>query len=179
MEPLSVPMARGRFAALVVMDILLLSVSLLLLAQPQVRALPSSLLGWLATCLLAASVPVLLWYALDQRPYLIVDERGVYYRPFGLGFIPWQAITDILLKSVVGTTLIYLELDQPEQWLARSSFAHRAVARLNRAMGYPVFSLNFSRIGARPEVVLDRMRQFHSMSRLHGHAVQAALRQAP
>jgi len=162
MEPLIVPNARGRYAALLVMDVVLLSASLLLLAQPQVRATPSALLGRLATLLLAVSAPVLLWQVLDRRPYLIVDEQGVSYRPFGLGLIPWQSIIDIHIKSVVGTTIIYLEIDHPEEWLARSSAAHRAGAWLNRAMGYPEFNLNFSRIGARPEVVLDRMRQFHS-----------------
>lgn len=164
MEPLIIPNARGRFVSLLVMDIVLLIASLFLLAQPQVRATPSAWLGRLATLLLAVGVPVLLWQVLDSRPYLIVDERGVWYRPFGLGFIPWQSITDIVLKPVIGTTIICLELDRPEQWLARSSFAHRAVARLNQAMGFPAFSLNFSRIGARAEVVFDHMQQFHSHS---------------
>jgi hypothetical protein len=166
MEPLIIPNARGRFISLLVMDIVLLIASLLLLAQPQVRATPSAWLGRLATLLLLVGIPVLLWQVLDSRPYLIVDERGVWYRPFGLGFIPWPSITDILLKPVVGTTIICLELDHPEQWLARLSFARRAVARLNQAMGFPAFSLNFSRIGARPQMVFDHLQQFHSHSLL-------------
>jgi hypothetical protein len=165
MEPLIVPTARGRYAALFVLNLVLLIVSLWLLAWPQVRDTPTGLLGGIVTLFMVASAPVLLWQVLDRRPFLIVDEQGVLYRPFGVGVIPWPAIADIHLKSVTGTTLIDLELDRPEEWLARSSAIHRAAARLNRLMGYPDFSLNFSRIAARSEVVFERMQQFHSAFR--------------
>ena len=166
MEPLIVPSARGRYAALFVLNLVLLIASLWLLAWPQVRATPTGLLGGVATLFMVASAPILLWQVLDRRPYLIVDQRGILYRPFGLDVIPWSAIADIHLKSVTGTTIIYLELDRPEEWLARSSAIHRAAAWLNRLMGYPAFSLNFSRIAARPEIVFERMQQFHSAFRL-------------
>ena len=162
MEPLIVPTARGRYAALFVLNLVLLFASLWMLTWPQVRNTPTGLLGGVATLFMVASAPFLLWQVFDRRPYLIVDQRGILYRPFGSDVIPWSAITDFHLKSVTGTTLIDLELDRPEEWLARSSVFHRAAAWLNRLMGYPVFSLNFSRIAARPELVFERMQQFHS-----------------
>jgi hypothetical protein len=166
MEPLIVPTARGRYAALFVINLVLLIASLWLLAWPQVRETPTGLLGGVVTLFMAVSAPLLLWQVFDRRPFLIVDEWGIFYRPFGLDVIPWSAIADIHLKSVTGTTLIDLELDRPEEWLAQSSMMHRSLAWLNRLMGYPDFSLNFSRIAARPEVVFERMQQFHSALRL-------------
>jgi hypothetical protein len=165
MEPLVIPNARGRFAFLLLVTIALLLVSLALLAQPQVRASPSAPLGWLATILLAGSVPVLLAQLLDTRPYLVVDERGIWYRPFGLDFIPWTAIAGVRLESVIGVTIVRLELDDPERWLAQSSPAHRAVAWLNQALGFPIFSLNLSRIGVRAEPVFERIMQIRAAIR--------------
>jgi hypothetical protein len=165
MDPLVIPNARGRFASLLLMDVVLLLASLALLAQPQVRASSSAPLGWLATVLLAGSVPVLLAQLLDTRPHLVVDERGIWYRPFGLDFIPWTAVTAIRLEHVIGATIIRLELDDPERWLARSSLAHRAVAWLNRALGFPAFSLNLSRIGVRAEPVFERILQIRASVR--------------
>ncbi len=82
MEPLVISNARRQFAFWLLLDIVLLLGSLALLAQPQVRAAPSAPLGWLATILLAGTLPVLLASLLDTRPRLIVDERGIWYRPF-------------------------------------------------------------------------------------------------
>jgi len=155
MDPLIIPNARGRFASLLLVNVVLLLASLALLAQPQVRASPSAPLGWLATILLAGSVPLLLNQLLDTRPHLVVDGRGIWYRPFGLDFIPWTAITAITLEHVIGATIIRLELDDPQRWLARSSPAHRVVAWINQALGFPAFSLNLSRIGVRPEPVFE------------------------
>jgi hypothetical protein len=162
MDPLVIPNARGRFAFLLLINVALLLASLALLAQPQVRASPSAPLGWLATILMAGSVPLLLAQVLETRPILVVDERGIWYRPFGLDFIPWTAIAGVSLESVIGATLIRLELDDPERWLAQSSPAHRAVAWLNQAMGFPAFSLNLSRIGVRPRPVFERIMQIRA-----------------
>ncbi len=165
MDPLVIPNARGRFASWLLIDVTLLLASLALLAQPQVRAAPSAPLGWLATVLLAGGVPFLLAQLLDTRPHLVVDERGIWYRPFGLDFIPWTAITAIRLESVIGATIIRLELDDPQRWLARSSPAHRAVAWLNQALGFPAFSLNLTRIGVRAEPVFERIVQIRTSMR--------------
>jgi hypothetical protein len=162
MEPLIIPNGRGRFISLLVIDIVLLSASLVLLAQPQVRATPSAWLGRLTVILLVLGVPMLLGPIFDKRPYLIVNERGIWYRSFGLGYIPWKSITDITLKSVAGTPIICLELDQPEQWRARLSSAHRVVATLNGALGFPVFCLNLSRIGVRTPPVFDQIQEIRA-----------------
>jgi hypothetical protein len=162
MEPLVIPNARGRFAFLLLVTIALLLVSLALLAQPQVRASASAPLGWLATIAMAGSVPLLLAQVFETRPILVVDERGIWYRPFGLDLIPWTAIAGVSLEPVIGVTLIRLELDDPEGWLAQLSPAHRAVAWLNQAMGFPAFSLNLSRVGVRPKPVFERIMEIRA-----------------
>jgi hypothetical protein len=162
MDPLIIPNARGRFAFLLLLDVVLLLGSLALLAQPQVRASPSAPLGWLATIALAAGVPLLLAQLLETRPHLVVDERGIWYRPFGLDAIPWTAIAGVSLESVIGVTIIRLELDDPQRWLAASSPAHRVVARLNQALGFPAFSLNLTRIGVRAQPVFERIMQIRA-----------------
>ncbi len=65
----------------------------------------------------------------------------------------------------MGVAIIRLELDDPERWLARSSPAHRAVARLNQALGFPAFSLNLSRIGVRAKPVFKRIVQIRTSAR--------------
>ncbi len=160
MEPLVIPNARGRFASLLLIDVVLLLCSLALLAQPQVRASTSAPLGWLATIALAAGIPVLLASLLDTRPHLIVDERGIWYRPFGLDSIPWTAIAGVRLEPVIGASLICLELDDPQRWLAQASSTYRAAAWLNQAVGFPIFCLNLTRIGVRPKPVFERIVQF-------------------
>ncbi len=162
MDPLIIPNARRRFAFLLLVDAVLLLLSLALLAQPQVRAEPSALLGLLATIVLAAGVPLLLAQLLDTRPHLVVDERGIWYRPFGLDFIPWTAIAGVRLKPVIGASLICLELDDPQRWLAQASSVYRAAAWLNQALGFPIFCLNLSRIGARAEPVFERIVQIRA-----------------
>jgi len=152
---------RGKFASLLLIDVILLLASLALLMQPQVRASSSAPLGCLATVLLAAGVPLFIGKILDPRPHLIVDERGIWYRPFGLGFIPWPAIKDITLKTVMGVQIIYLELDQPAPWRAKLSPARQVTAWLNEAMGFPVFNLNLARIGVRPDEIFGRIQQIH------------------
>jgi hypothetical protein len=80
MDPLAIPNARGRFTSLLPMGVVLLLSSLALIAQPHVRASPGVLLGWLATILLAGSVPVFLAQLLLNPSRIGVRTEPVFER---------------------------------------------------------------------------------------------------
>ena len=162
MKPFIILNPRNRLISLLVINIFLLVTSVLLLTQSQIRSSRSASLGWLVVCLLLISIPWFIWQILDTRPYLVVDEHGLRYRPFGLDFIPWNAIKDITLKSILGTKVIYLELEPLELWLAKLPTPFYLVARLNQVMGFPIFNLNLSRIGVNMNEVFDRITEIRA-----------------
>ncbi len=157
MQPLIITNAKRRYAYLLILDIVLLVLSALLLAQPDVRASSSVPLGWLAAVTMGVGVPLLAWQLFDNRPYLIVDRQGVWYRAFGTSPIPWSDITGATMKWAGGYAIICLELRNPDEWLAKLPAALRTAAPANAAMGYGSFALNLSRLEASPDEVIQRI----------------------
>ncbi|TSD67162.1 hypothetical protein FFF34_007135 [Inquilinus sp. KBS0705] len=69
------------------------------------------IMAWLAVCFFGLAIPISLFMLLDQRPEIIIDERGLFSRSsYGLfekkpnrGFVEWQEIKDTyIVKQPVG-----------------------------------------------------------------------------
>lgn len=56
------------------------------------RSSAESLIGWGAAAFFGAGVPLFAWQLLDARPRLILDERGIFDRTNGMGWVPWSEI---------------------------------------------------------------------------------------
>ncbi len=75
--------------------------------------------------------------ALDPRPRLVIDGRGIWYRDWGLDTVPWSQVADAHPSGSRFHTAVALELRQPEALLAGLSEKQRAKLRSNRLVRLP------------------------------------------
>lgn len=91
--------------------------------------------------------------ALGGKDILIVDENGVTDNSsaVALGFIPWQDIKDIHLRSTLGNYFIELELFDEEKYLKRLKGIKKLAVKINLNTGHELvcITLNSTGVGYR------------------------------
>jgi hypothetical protein len=127
-----------------------------LLDRPDARAV-----GWigLATfaCMLAASLRL----ALQRRPPIVIDDRGIEDRLTGYGLIPWAEIRGAYYTEMGSGHGKYLSLDvdHPETYVAKLPPHRRLLARANAVFGLTRVMLNFSLLTPGPDHAMDAIRR--------------------
>lgn len=68
---------------------------------------------------------------IGSRPSLIIDDRGVFDRRLGVGFIPWSDIHAACVEGVGGSDYIRLRIPTIEHYLKKSPAVKLAMSRTN------------------------------------------------
>lgn len=105
--------------------------------------------GWVALVICGAGGLFAAWQFYDMRPRVVIDDRGVLDRTFGIGVIPWDDIQDVHLKWTHGRPQLCLDLRNAKRYTARLPQMLQRVAALNRELGLTDLSVDLS--GATPD----------------------------
>ena len=105
------------------------------------KPLPGHL--WLGVGFFGSGMLLGLYGLLDRRPWIVLDEDGVWDRSLRRDRIPWDMIQDAYLVSIAGQRFIALDLDQD---FAAGSKIPAWVAWANSALGAQPLNLNISYI---------------------------------
>ncbi|HMB90038.1 MAG TPA: STM3941 family protein [Rhodothermales bacterium] len=112
-------------------------------------------IAWLCVLFFGACVAVFLRQLFDNRPRIVMDERGITDRMLGVGLIAWSDIEDAYAASVNRNAFICLELRNTDDYLQRLSPLKQKITKANTALGFTPLSLNLSGVEADPEEVLE------------------------
>lgn len=85
--------------------------------------------------LILVALPLVIRRALDTRPLIVIDEKGIDDRRLGLGTIAWRDIRRAYSRSLGGASFICLEFADPERTLSRLPFLRRALGQFWRLFG--------------------------------------------
>lgn len=103
----------------------------------------------------------LLRQALDRRPRLTIDEKGVTDRTLGVGRIDWEDIEVVQLTSIFTNNFIVLKLTNVEKYLKNLSSVSKKATKLNKSLGFGELNLNLSLVDMKPkriyEIIAERV----------------------
>ena len=92
---------------------------------------------------------------IDSAPRVVIDRRGVYDRTLGLGVIGWDRILRADLYEVSGNAFIGLQLRDEDALVAALPRAGQRLARRNRDLEFPTFSVNLAATDLDPRLALE------------------------
>ena len=159
MEKLIIKNARWK-------HVLLLIASVAFVVAGVAMVIEGNWFGWVGITFFGAGALVFVWQIVDERPRLVIDERGVLDRTLGVGWIDWLDIEAARVMSIAGNDFIALELRNPEKYWVRLSNVKRAMASANRRLGFSDFNLNLSGVEAKTEEVFELLMKFCARARL-------------
>ena len=104
---------------------------------------------WLGAVFFGLGIPVGIHSLLDKRPWIVLDEEGVWDRGLRRPRIPWDAIEDAYTGSVRGQAMFVCLVLKEDR---AAEFAPSAwVARSNRLVGTEPLNLNAAPTGVDTE----------------------------
>ncbi|MGT2965229.1 STM3941 family protein [Streptococcus acidominimus] len=88
-------------------------------------------------------------------PILLVDEKGIVDKSSALaiGFIPWEDISCIHLRSHINQTYISVTLKDNETYLAKMNAFQKYCSKVNLKMGFPLVNIVLTTSNQTPEEV--------------------------
>ncbi|HLJ45002.1 MAG TPA: STM3941 family protein [Bryobacteraceae bacterium] len=148
MDPVVIRSARGKYA-------LLLLIAVLLTASGVLMAVVGSStrdrwMGAGIALFFGAGVVLFSRELLRSGPRIVIDDQGIEDRTLGVGRIPWAEITGAYPMSVQGSNFICLELRNPELWTRKLNPLHQALVAANRKIGFTELSINLSGVHEDP-----------------------------
>lgn len=114
--------------------------------------------GWIALVVGGAGALFGAWQFYDARPRLIIDDRGILDRTFGIGLIPWSDIADVHLKSIQGRPQLCLDLRETKKYTSRLPQMMQRVVALNRQLGLTDLTVNLTGLTTDPRAVESSIR---------------------
>jgi hypothetical protein len=116
-------------------------------------------MGWALVIIGGISLPWDVLKLCDNRPLLLIDDRGIYDRLLGVGLIPWSDIRNAFLQSDHLNYRICLDVVNAESYLDRLSPRLRLQRRLKfDPKGMPLYVNLFGR-SLMPKPVLKLIRE--------------------
>lgn len=159
MTTLIIRSSRRKYVLLLIGVVGFVVLGMFIVGHPRPNRPSDVWLGWAMIIFFGSGIPIFIWQLLDNRPRLVIDERGVRDRTLGVGVIPWSEITGAYVQSIHGNDFICLELRTPELWVRKLSRMKRAMVSANRALGFTPLFLNLSGVNARTDEVLELIRK--------------------
>jgi hypothetical protein len=129
-ERIECHVARPKLAGMLALVVLMISGSMFCTTLPELVA---RLAGWFGVAFFGFCLVVISTDALRRGPVVVIDDRGIDYRRFGVGRIEWVDVSGLMY---LGNSLLGIDVVDPEKYLARMPLWLRAMSRLNRACGY-------------------------------------------
>ena len=117
------------------------------------------LADWVMWTALGAGLSLPLRWAIGSSRRLTLDADGVRDRLLGTEKIAWADVTGAFLRESRGLTCLFLELRDPDHYLARFSRWQRRLARSHRAVGNPPVALDLSGVRVDAPALLATVRQ--------------------
>ena len=108
---------------------------LILFAGPSVAH--GELAGFANLVLAAGLAAIALRRARDSRPHLVLDQRGVWFRDWGLDPVPWHQVAGVTLGGSRLQSFACLEIKDPQALLEGLSAERRRKAKSNRLVRPP------------------------------------------
>jgi len=115
--------------------------------------------AWLGIGFGGPGAGVALWLLFDRRPYLVLDDDGLYYRPLKTGKIPWSEVLGACVKSWHSQKFLCLELRDPERIFPRRSRLRRWTDSWVRASGLTEASVYLPILAVRSQQVEVAIRR--------------------
>jgi hypothetical protein len=111
--------------------------------------------GWACVLVTGICAYSFLPRLLDRRPRLIIDDRGVFDRTLGIGFIPLRDIRNAYIKTIFDKTFVCIDLHNTSHWLMQLTRTQRTLANCNERFGFSPISLYLTGASVSAECVLD------------------------
>ncbi|MFQ5775700.1 MAG: hypothetical protein ACE5GS_14355 [Kiloniellaceae bacterium] len=107
--------------------------------------------------------------ARDPRPRMVLDRRGIWYRDWGIGTVPWPEVADAAIGGPRLRSFLGVKLCDPDGFLARLPEDERAKLRSGRLHRAPELRIPNGALDAPLDEILKAIRQH-----LAEHAVTRA-----
>lgn len=144
--------SRKKYIFFLLLSSVFVAIGLLILVTGDADA---AWIGWLNLLFFGFGVVVFIRQLFDNRPRLVLDDRGITDRMLGVGLIAWGDIEDAYAASIKSNAFICLELRNTDHYLQRLSPLKRKINKANTAFGFTPLSLNLSGVAADPNEVLE------------------------
>ena len=116
-------------------------------------------IGWLLLIFLGVIYPVVIWSLLDNKPHLIINEKGVYYRWHYQKFFEWHTISGIYVTEMSPYICLHLkasfELSVPKGWLYKQYWGGSKAIE----MGFGQVGINTESLKVDTEKLLSFMQR--------------------
>jgi len=113
---------------------------------------------WLAAVICGTCALYGGWCLYDARPRLVIDDRGVLDRTFGIGRVPWRDVQGVELKAMHGQPHLCLTLRNAAAYTDRLAPQLRRIVTLDRQLGFSDLSISLAGASATPADVLAAAR---------------------
>lgn len=144
--------SRKQYVVFLGIGLVFVAVGLYLLLKGEAEA---AWIAWLCIVFFGACAAVFLRQLFDNRPRIVINERGITDRMLGVGLIAWSDIEDAYTASINNNVFICLELRNTDDYLQRLAPLKRKITKANTALGFTPLSLNLSGVQADPDEVLE------------------------
>src|SRR5262249_16643552 len=121
-------------------------------------------MAWATIIFFGACALVFIWQLIDTRPRLVIDDKGVYFRPLKMGVLPWTDIEDAYVNSINQQLFICLQLRDTEKYLSKLSPLGRSLCSVNVALGFTPISLTLTGLDVDPYLLCDLIRKRAAMT---------------
>ncbi len=118
----------------------------------------AELVGAVVLVLAAGVLTMVMRNARDQRPRLVLDRDGVWFRDWDIATVPWAAIETVYTGGSRLQAFITLSLRDPEGFLSALPQAERAKLTSNRLFRRPELRIPHNALDAPVDQVLAALR---------------------
>lgn len=102
--------------------------------------------GWITTCFFGLAIPVSLFHLFDNRPQIIVNETGIFFRATHNEFINWEVIKDAYPININGQHFICLSVLESFKPSKNRNKFYRSIAKLNKAIGAQELNIHLGQL---------------------------------
>ncbi len=118
----------------------------------------ADLVGAVVLVLAAGVLIVVMRSARDQRPRMVLDRDGIWFRDWDIAAVPWAAVDKVYAGGSRLQAFITLRLRDPEQFLNALPGAQRAKLTSNRLFRRPELRIAHNTLDAPLDEVLAALR---------------------
>ena len=146
MDPIVIGTSRTRWIFLLVVALCFVAAGVFMLLSGG-----EPLVGWTGILFFGGCALVFVRQLLDERPRIVIDDRGILDRTLRVGVVEWADIQGVYGNSINGNAFLCLDLSDPAKYTGRLSPMMRRVVALNTHLGFTELSLNLSGADVDPE----------------------------
>ena len=109
---------------------------------------------WKCICFFGLGYPLGLFYILDRRPQVVINEIGIFDRTLSKSVINWSVIRDAYIIEMRRQKFICLVIDEHYEPSVQKGALYKAAARFNKELGAQELNISASILAMKPENLL-------------------------